>query len=1211
MILLYWGLSAGNVSVQVSGDASAGGAKQHVTSEFFNARMTAAFTAIVHGFFVAVLFGMPVLRDLDSGIVPLLRSSKLSTTEYLMGKLLACLMTLALVLGSAILLAIFFNHVMPHPGREAYFGDFKFANYWKPYFKFSLPHLLMIGGVSFAIGIVVRKPILVFFFPVVVLIAFLFLMQWSPTWMPVWANELVMCVEPSGFRWLNEKHFSVDRGTEFYNLQTIELDSVFLLSRLALAGIGLAAIGVAVPLFSRSVRGARNGAVEAIKLAPAITRSSVQDAVGPGLAALGMSQRNTSLLADIWTITRYELKELRNSPALYLFIPFILIEVIGTSFLNEGPFGTALLHTSGGLATMTMETLSIYGCLLLMFYTIESQLRERIKKLSPIYFSTQAKSFSMLMGKTLANAGVAFLIIAASLVACFVVLLIQGTVSVDVVPFVLVWGIMLLPTYIMWSAFITMVIILTRSRYTSYAIGAAAFIGTLYLQFTDKMTWLTNWRLSAATNWSDISILEMDRTMIVLNRCFVLTLAVLFIYVASRVYWRRGFDAVQIATRAKLGNLLWMGAKALPFVVLPIILGSMIWARVQYGYQGESVETQQRDYWRENVATWTDVDTLSIAGVNVSLDIEPEQQSMSVAGYVRLRNENNEPVDSFCLTIGSHWQDVQWKIDEAFAFSNSQLSTSERNLEMLRRAARQQPEEASGGESERDDDVSVPDGNHLIELETDDRSGLHVFHLAKPLRPNKSLRIEYSFHGKFPDGASKNGGGGMEFILPSGVVLTSFGPTFLPVPGFQETVGLDEEMTPNSEQKDFDFYEEELKSGLGSGGDYHVRTTITGPEDFQFNGVGVLKSDEVADGRRTVIWESDQPVSFFNVVGGRWKVHKGEATEIYYSEAHPYNVEEMSEALEAARVWFSKWFAPYPWKELRLSEFPNMASYAQGFPTNITFSEGIGFLTRVKSGSNAPFMVTAHEAAHQWWGNILTPGDGPGGNILSEGTAHFSAGLLLGQVKGDFARMEFFKDIEDSYGRSRNVDAERPMVEVDGSKQGDQTVTYDKGGWVFWMLMNHLGRRDALQGFQAFIAKYRDNKDHPVLQDFLILMREFAKDKDSYDQFVRQWFLDTVVPEYKLREMKRTQEGSTWIVSGVVENTGTGTMELEVAAAANERFVDGKASEEYREERTTILIGASDKIPIELRCNFEPDRVYVDPDVKVLQLNRKLAEHSF
>ena len=68
---------------------------------------------------------------------------------------------------------------------------------------------------------------------------------------------------------------------------------------------------------------------------------------------------------------------------------------------------------------------------------------------------------------------------------------------------------------------------------------------------------------------------------------------------------------------------------------------------------------------------------------------------------------------------------------------------------------------------------------------------------------------------------------------------------------------------------------------------------------------------------------------------------------------------------------------PYPWRELKLSEFPGLAGYAQGFGTNITFSENIGFLTKNDAKTDATFLVTAHEAAHQWWGNILTPANGP------------------------------------------------------------------------------------------------------------------------------------------------------------------------------------------------------------------------------------------
>jgi hypothetical protein len=165
-------------------------------------------------------------------------------------------------------------------------------------------------------------------------------------------------------------------------------------------------------------------------------------------------------------------------------------------------------------------------------------------------------------------------------------------------------------------------------------------------------------------------------------------------------------------------------------------------------------------------------------------------------------------------------------------------------------------------------------------------------------------------------------------------------------------------------------------------------------------------------------------------------------------------------ALNGARKYYSEWFHEFPWKELKLSEFPALSTYAQGFPTNITFSEGIGFLTKQEKTGNAPFTVAAHEAAHQWWGNMLLPGKGPGGDLLSEGMSHFSTILLIDQIKGLSARIEFCRRIEESYGDSRQVDSEKPMVKIDGSKPGDTTVTYDKMGWVMWMLLHADGARE-------------------------------------------------------------------------------------------------------------------------------------------------------
>ena len=305
-------------------------------------------------------------------------------------------------------------------------------------------------------------------------------------------------------------------------------------------------------------------------------------------------------------------------------------------------------------------------------------------------------------------------------------------------------------------------------------------------------------------------------------------------------------------------------------------------------------------------------------------------------------------------------------------------------------------------------------------------------------------------------------------------------------------------------------------------------------------------------------------------------------------------------------------FIRFRGKELKLSEFPNLAQYAQGFPTNITFSEGIGFLTSSSSENHAAFEITSHEAAHQWWGNLLSPGKGPGGNILSEGTAHFSTILLVEQAKGLHSRIDFCKRLEASYSRGRQADSERPLVKITSDRPGDQAVTYDKGGWVFWMLLNQMGRDKALSGMRAFIEKYHANPDHPVLQDFLAVMRPFAADSAAFDAFTQQWFYKVVVPEFSLLNATKTARGESWHVAVRVENVGSGKMPVEIAATLGERFAkDGSASPDYKEARATVLLGAGDSKKVEITCPFEPAQVVVDPDAKVLQLRRKSAVTRF
>src|SRR4029077_10285765 len=171
------------------------------------------------------------------------------------------------------------------------------------------------------------------------------------------------------------------------------------------------------------------------------------------------------------------------------------------------------------------------------------------------------------------------------------------------------------------------------------------------------------------------------------------------------------------------------------------------------------------------------------------------------------------------------------------------------------------------------------------------------------------------------------------------------------------------------------------------------------------------------------------------------------------------------------------------------------------------------------------------------------------------------------------------------------------------------TVIYNKGGWALWMLYQRMGKDAFLAGVQQFFRTYHNNPDHPVIEDFVAVMRPYAPDKAGFDDLVGQMFFRTVAPEYQIEDSrKQPLGGGAWEATLKLTNAGTGRFPVTVAATRGERYDEtGKASPDYRDARTTVVLGAGQSQVIRIRCPFEPGRIVVDPDVQVLQLQRRAA----
>ncbi|HSF39832.1 MAG TPA: ABC transporter permease subunit [Thermoanaerobaculia bacterium] len=1114
------------VAMIPSGDTAVGGVRAFVNSPHALAQTFAIGSFFAYTFFAALMAGLSIVRDDESGIAPLIHSTPLTPAEYVLGKFAGVIGALGVALAVHVLLAIGFYQAGAWGGASEVHGPFRFGHYLLPALVFAAPGIWGSAAIAFAVGERTRRPMAVYAVPTLVFVlTFLLFWNWRPPGIDPRVDRLLTVLDPTSLRWL-QAHFEVDRGIAFYNTAPLPFDGTLLINRLLVLILPTLAVLASIRHLRASI--GRETRRSRRRRAPAASTPPSLASFRP-LRSLAMTSRRPSLFAGAWTVLRSEIAELIRQPSLYLFTAFLMMVVAEVAGTEDDAFGAPVLLTAGNLAVNTLPVVTVLVCLFLLFTVIESLYRERATGFDSIFHSSPVSNAAILFGKGLASAVVIGVLTAACGASGLLLLLLQKEGRVEVWPLVLVFGLVLAPTFLLWTAFVTAVMAIVRQRSTALAVGLAALVLTGFQFVSGSMTWATNWPLWGALRWSDFGTFPLNGGALLWNRAAAVAVAVFLFAVAFTFFPRTERDAVTTLDRLRPRRLFYGALRLAPFALMPLLIGGFLGIQVSAGFQGETAEARAKEGWRQNVVRWHGVTPPEITRINLKLDLEPSGRRMRVRGTYAVINPTGEPMRRLPFTVGPSFEKVSWTLDGA-------------------------------------------------PVTADDHNGLQVLSPREPLAPGGTAHVGFAYAATYPKGFTRNGGGASTFILPAGVLLSTHRGEFLPVPGFVES------------------------PGASRNAPFMTRVEVSAPSGYTVNSVGVKTAQWGHAGRTTVVWESDHPVAALNVIAGRWDVRRKNGTAVFFHPGHPYNVDRILGTLVAARARYSEWFYPYPWKELRLSEFPDLETNATAFPTNISFSEGIGFLTGGDPRSGLAFSVTAHEAAHQWWGHLLTAGDGPGTGLLIEGMANYSALLLHESENGPAARIGFARRLEQGYLEARRVDAERPLLETEETSASGEAVLSQKGAFVMWMLHNHLGRDRMLAGLRELVGRHVRSREPAAPQDLIAVLRKQAEDPAAYDRFVDQWLAGAVLPEYELSgaTVERTADG--WRASATITNVGTGTARVEVAALRGERFGEG-----FAEKRTALWLAPGRPGTLTWTLGFPPERIVVDPDALVLQLNRDRA----
>lgn len=228
-----------------------------------------------------------------------------------------------------------------------------------------------------------------------------------------------------------------------------------------------------------------------------------------------------------------------------------------------------------------------------------------------------------------------------------------------------------------------------------------------------------------------------------------------------------------------------------------------------------------------------------------------------------------------------------------------------------------------------------------------------------------------------------------------------------------------------------------------------------------------------------------------------------------------FALKETPQILAKLEEYFS---VAYPYEKLDILAVPDFSAGAMENAGAITFREGYLLMDEAKASVDQRrgfYLVTAHELAHQWFGNSVTM---PWWDDLwlNEAFATWLSYKIIDQIKPQFKSATRLLELshramaEDSLSSARKI--REPILSTHDIHNAFDGITYWKGGAVLSMLENYLGENRFRDAVSSHIKRFEDKTS--TSQDFL---KSLAKFSDSSLVTSAETFLNqTGVPHVKV-----------------------------------------------------------------------------------------------
>jgi ABC-2 type transport system permease protein len=970
-----------------------------------------------------VIVANVIVRDVQSGYGPIIQSTRMTQFDYLYGRFTGAFLATALCYLS-ISVGMLAGTLAPWIDHETV-GPFRPGDYLYAYFVLGLPAVFLTSALFFALATVTKSMMATYVGVVAVLIVYLTastVLGAKPEFEHImaWAEPL----GSSAFSLVTKYWTPAEKNT-----LNVPLEGVFLWNRLIWTGVGVGILAATYWLYQPTARGAKAGTID--KLRKMTTAAPAREAVSGPLPSPshGWASGWTQLRAR----TAFEMALVFKSVA------FVVLMVLGLGFaivvlLVSGEiYGTSVLPVTRVMITTLQGSFGLVAMIVAIYYSGELVWRDRDRKVHELVDASATPDWTFLVPKTLALILVLASILVVGMIAGIGMQASKGYFDFEIGKY-LMWYVVPRTIGFAMTAILAIVVqSLSPNKFVGWAVMVVYLISTLVLSNMGFDHILYRYGSGVGMPLSDINGRGDFWKFALWTQAYWAAGATLLLVLGYGL-WRRGTESRYLPRFQRLPHRLKGTAGLIGGVALAAFvgLGGFIFVNtnVWNEYRTTSdLEKLQANY-EKTLLRFETTPQPTITDVKLDLDLHPHAPRLETRGSYVIQNNTGAPLGEMHM---------RWNDDLEMKALTVQGA----------RMVREWPEFT-----------------------------YRIYRFDVPMQPGERRTV--TFDTVLEQRGFKNDGNTTR-IVDNGTFVNNM--EFAPMIGMNRSGGL---LTDRAKRRKYGLPPElrvaKLEDLSATGKNYigadwvNTDITVTTDADQTPLAPGYQRSDVTRDGRRTVRFVTEAPVLYFmSVQSARYQIarqtHNGVDLVVYYDAQHSRNVPKMMTALAASLDYYNAHFAPYQFRQARISEFP-YGSFAQSYPNTFAWSENLGFIADVSDPEKVDYVtyVGAHEFAHQWWAHQIIGANMQGATSLSETLAQYSALMVMEKMYGPSQIRRFLKFELDSYLRGRGTERleELPLERV----ENQQYIHYRKGAMVMYLLRDQIGEEAVNRALASLLQRY-------------------------------------------------------------------------------------------------------------------------------------------